>query len=116
MSFNQTYQNVGSVYNVNGDLILSSASTRDDLADQLQRIKRELNKLPDLSSTTRDEVSATLDKAARESKSPATSKSSIVDQINTAGTLLKKSSGMAENAVKLAETLFKIATWVGAIL
>lgn len=116
MGFKQEYHHVVNVYNINGDLILSAESTREDLAEQLQRIKKELSELPGLPSSTRDQVAAALDEAAKASRSQTPDKKGIADKINNAGTLIEKTSGIAENAIKLAKTLFTIASWVGTVL
>jgi hypothetical protein len=116
MAFNQTYQQVGNVYNIDGNLILSSASTRDDLIEQLRRIQHELDAFVSLPKTTRLQVAGSLADAASAAKTPSADKKSVAATIENAGKVLQSTTGVAENAVKLANTLFTMAKWVAAFL
>ncbi len=116
MPFTQSFNNVVNVYNVDGNLILSPASTGDDLTVQLTTIQNELNRAGSLPDNIRAEISAALTEAAVAARSPAPDKKRIAEKIETAGKLIESTSGLADGIVKLAPTLFGIAKWAAACL
>ena len=85
-------------------------------AVKLRRIQHELDAFPGLPETTRLQVAGSLAEAASAAKSPNVDKTSVAATIENTGKVLQSTTGVAENVVKLANTLFTMAKWVAAFL
>jgi hypothetical protein len=115
-AFEQHYNQVENVYNVNGDLILSKGSTAADLARQLASLRQEVARLPGMDPQSRETSLKAVDAAIEESRRPKPKGIEIQKHLDNAASVIEKSQGLAENGLKLAQTLFSIGKWVIGVL
>jgi hypothetical protein len=110
------YKRVQNVYNVDGTLILSAESRTPDLVREIANMRAQVAALDELEGSTRQEVTAELAAAEAESKTAAPKGATIKAHLDSAAGALEGASGVAENAGKLAKTLFDIGKWAAALL
>lgn len=104
----------GDVYNVNGDLILTENSTREDFSHALADLKSEISQLNDLPTELKQQVSQSLEQAAKAAELPQAEKDSIVECLDTAKDILDSVKNTVDGARKIAKTIKKIGGWVAA--
>jgi hypothetical protein len=112
--FIQTYTHVaGDVYNVNGDLILTKTSTKDDFVREVRKLKEQLAALEELPGQDRHELESQLEETAEEAAAPTPRRDRIVERLNAVKERLDSLEGAAGSAVKLATTIGSVAVWAG---
>lgn len=104
----------GDVYNINGDLILTKESSRDDFSKALADLTGELGKLKDMPAELKQQVTESLNQAAKTAEKPDAEKEAIVEFLDTAKDVLSTVKKTVDGAKKLAKTITRVAGWVAA--
>ena len=109
--FNQPGWNVGRVYNIAGNLILSETSSREDFLDALRELRQELATLDQVDAAQRAELDTELDGALMEASSPQPSKERVVGRLERLGERLSALGGVMSRALDVAKTVASVAAW-----
>ena len=102
---------VHNVYNVDGNLILSSESKAPDLIREIENLRAAVAALPALAQPARETIDARLTAAKTEGNAPRPRGATLKTDLDDAAAILKGATGAAEQAGKLAKTLGDIGEW-----
>jgi hypothetical protein len=114
--FNQQGWNVGKVYNVAGNLILTETSSREDFLRALGGLKQELAALDQIDATERAELEAEVDGALADAGAPEPSKERVVSRLQRLAERLSAFGGVVAGALEVAHAVTAVAAWAGTFL
>ncbi len=113
VTFNQQGQEVETQYNAE-TIQIGATTSISDMARNISNLKAEISTLKQVPEPVRKEVLDALD--AAEKRSPSPDNSSLKAKLDAAGAALSSFDGVTDKAIKLAQTIFKIGTWIIAVL
>ncbi len=107
-AFNQPNWNVQNVYNIAGDLHISSNPSKDELLTALRQLRAEFDKARDLPADKADEMKEDLDSAIKAVDKPQPNKERAVERLTTIQKVLESLKGSGESALALGALIGKV--------
>lgn len=116
-TFNQVFNApINTVVNGDGITILTSQSSKQDLASAIASVQKDAKALEELHPEERVAVEKNLEAAKHEAAKPAPEKSTVVEKLNTAKGIVEGISATTKSTIVLGKTIGSIAAWVTALL
>jgi hypothetical protein len=113
--FDQKGWKVDKVYNVAGDLILTEGGSRDDFVQALQRLRRDVEDLPELDDGDRRALAQELTSATEEAAQPDPPKDRMLTRLSRIQARLQALSGASVAAASIANSIAGVAHIAGGI-